>query len=174
MVHAEFADDEAVAEMTNVLDLIRAVRKIRNDVNAPLSTPIDVIISLNDNHLEDAFTSNREVLDRFLHTKTLEILPEGAEVKEAQKSASAVMAGATVYVPLAELVDFDKETARLQKTLKKLDGEITRIDKKLGNPGFIKNAPDAVIEEQKQKRAGFVAEQNAANERLAQLDAAQK
>jgi valyl-tRNA synthetase len=112
-------------------------------------------------------------LDRFLHTKTLEILADGVEVKEAQKSASAVMAGATVYVPLAELVDFDKETARLNKTLAKLDGEITRIDKKLGNPGFTKNAPAEVIEEQKQKRAGFVAEQAAAQERLAQLDAAQ-
>lgn len=173
VTHAEFDNDEAAAEMTNVLDLIRAVRKIRNDVNAPLSTPIDVIISLNDNQLENAFTSNREVLDRFLHTKTLEILADGVEVKEAQKSASAVMAGATVYVPLAELVDFDKETARLNKTLAKLDGEITRIDKKLGNPGFTKNAPAEVIEEQKQKRAGFVAEQAAAQERLAQLDAAQ-
>ena len=173
VTHAEFDNDEAAAEMTNVLDLIRSVRKIRNDVNAPLSTPIDVIISLNDNQLENAFTSNREVLDRFLHTKTLEILADGVEVKEAQKSASAVMAGATVYVPLAELVDFDKETARLNKTLAKLDGEITRIDKKLGNPGFTKNAPAEVIEEQKQKRAGFVAEQAAAQERLAQLDAAQ-
>ncbi len=73
--HAEFANDAAVAEMSNVIELIRAVRNIRNEVNAPLSTPIDVIISLNDNNLESAFTANRAVLDRFLHTKTLEILP---------------------------------------------------------------------------------------------------
>jgi valyl-tRNA synthetase len=172
-VHAEFDNDAASVEMTHVLELIRAVRNIRNEVNAPLSTPINVIISLNDDSLEEAFTANRAVLDRFLHTQTLTIKKSGEAVGDIKTAASAVMAGATVYVPLAELIDFDAEIAKLEKNLKKLDGEITRIDKKLGNPGFLSKAPEAVIDEQKQKRASFVAEQTAAQDRIAELKDAQ-
>ncbi|WP_056975999.1 valine--tRNA ligase [Lacticaseibacillus sharpeae] len=170
--HAEFANDAAVAEMSNVIELIRAVRNIRNEVNAPLSTPIDVIISLNDNNLESAFTANRAVLDRFLHTKTLEILPAGAEVTAAKTAASAVMAGATVYVPLAELIDFDAEIAKLNKTIDKLNGELTRIDKKLGNQGFIAKAPQAVVDEQKAKREEYSAQLTAAKQRISELESA--
>jgi valyl-tRNA synthetase len=171
-VHAEFDNDDAVAEMSNVIELIRAVRNIRNEVNAPLSTPIDVIISLNDNSLEQAFTANRGVLDRFLHTKTLDILPAGAPVAEAKTAASAVMAGATVYVPLAELIDFDAEIEKLNKTIKKLEGELTRIDKKLGNQGFIAKAPAAVIDEQKAKREDYSAQLEAAKDRIKELESA--
>lgn len=171
-VHAEFDNDDAVAEMSNVIELIRAVRNIRNEVNAPLSTPIDVIISLNDNSLEQAFTANRGVLDRFLHTKTLDILPAGAPVAEAKTAASAVMAGATVYVPLAELIDFDAEIEKLNKTIKKLEGELTRIDKKLGNQGFIAKAPAAVIDEQKAKREDYSAQLDAAKDRIKELESA--
>lgn len=173
-VHAEFDNDSASTEMNHVIELIRAVRNIRNEVNAPLSTPINVIISLNDDSLEEAFTANRAVLDRFLHTQTLTIKKSDEEVGDVKTAASAVMAGATVYVPLAELIDFDAEIAKLEKNLKKLDGEITRIDKKLGNPGFLSKAPEAVIDEQKQKRASFVAEQTAAQERINELKDAQK
>jgi valyl-tRNA synthetase len=171
-VHAEFDNDDAVSEMSNVIELIRAVRNIRNEVNAPLSTPIDVIISLNDNSLEQAFTANRGVLDRFLHTKTLDILPAGAPVAEAKTAASAVMAGATVYVPLAELIDFDAEIEKLNKTIKKLEGELTRIDKKLGNQGFIAKAPAAVIDEQKAKREDYSAQLEAAKDRIKELESA--
>jgi valyl-tRNA synthetase len=172
-VHAEFDNDAASTEMNHVLELIRAVRNIRNEVNAPLSTPINVIISLNDDSLEEAFMANRAVLDRFLHTQTLTIKKSGEDVGDTKTAASAVMAGATVYVPLAELIDFDAEIAKLEKNLKKLDGEISRIDKKLGNQGFLSKAPEAVIDEQKQKRASFVSEQTAAQERIAELKDAQ-
>ena len=50
-----------------------------------------------------------------------------------------------IYIPLAELIDFEKELKRLQDEQKKLIGEIERIDKKLSNPGFIAKAPEAVI-----------------------------
>ena len=56
-----------------------------------------------------------------------------------------VVDGAVIYIPLAELIDFEKELKRLQDEQKKLIGEIERIDKKLSNPGFIAKAPEAVI-----------------------------
>ncbi|WDF83833.1 valine--tRNA ligase [Lacticaseibacillus pabuli] len=171
--HAEFDNDDATTEMGHVIELIRAVRNIRNEVNAPLSTPINVIISLNDDSLEAAFTANRAVLDRFLHTKTLTINKSDVPVENVKTAASAVMAGATVYVPLAELIDFDAEIAKLEKNITKLQGEIARVDKKLGNQGFLAKAPESVIDEQKTKKAGFNAELEAAQSRIAELKSAQ-
>ncbi|WP_196246200.1 valine--tRNA ligase [Lacticaseibacillus zhaodongensis] len=171
-VHAEFTNDAAVTEMGRVIELIRAVRGIRNDANAPLSTPIHVVIALNDDSLKAAFTANRAILDRFLNTASLKIVDAGADIPEAKTAASAVITGATVYVPLAELIDFDAEIAKLKKTSDKLDKEIARIDKKLGNPGFMGKAPAAVIDEQRQKKADFETKQAAAQDRIKELEAA--
>ncbi len=90
----------------------------------------------------------------------------------AKTAASAVMAGATVYVPLAELIDFDAEIAKLNKTIDKLNGELTRIDKKLGNQGFIAKAPQAVVDEQKAKREEYSAQLTAAKQRISELESA--
>ena len=62
---------------------------------------------------------------------------------------------AVIYIPLAEMVDFEKETARLTAEKEKLISEIERIDKKLANEGFVAKAPAAVIEGERKKRAGY-------------------
>ena len=62
---------------------------------------------------------------------------------------------ALIYIPLAEIVDFEKEIARLEAEKKKLLSEIERIDKKLANAGFVAKAPAAVIDGEKAKRAGY-------------------
>ena len=56
-----------------------------------------------------------------------------------------------LYIPLAEVIDFEKERARLTAEMKKNDGEIERIEKKLANEGFVAKAPAAVIEGEKAK-----------------------
>ena len=64
-----------------------------------------------------------------------------------------------VLVPMAGLIDKDKEVARLNKEVEKLDKEIERIAKKLGNQGFVAKAPAAVIDKEKEKLAGFERDQ---------------
>ena len=61
-----------------------------------------------------------------------------------------------LYIPLAEVIDFEKERARLTAEMKKNDGEIERIEKKLANEGFVAKAPAQVIEGEKAKLAKYL------------------
>nr|WP_269108732.1 valine--tRNA ligase [Lacticaseibacillus saniviri] len=168
-VHPEYVDDAAVSEMESIISLIRAVRNIRADVNAPLSSPIDIVVKLQDESLAPIFKENFDFVDRFVHAKSFDM---GTSVNEPDMAASAVISGATVYVPLAELIDLDAEIAKLTKEAGKLEQEISRIDKKLGNQGFMAKAPEAVVAEQREKKADYEAKLSATTDRIAQLKAA--
>ena len=70
---------------------------------------------------------------------------------EGEEAVSVVTDSATAYIPLSEIVDMEKEKARLEAELKKNDAEIERIEKKLSNEGFVAKAPAALIEQEKAK-----------------------
>ncbi|MFD1393016.1 valine--tRNA ligase [Lacticaseibacillus jixianensis] len=164
--HQEFVNPAAVDQMQAIIELIRGVRNIRAEVNAPLSSPIDLIVRLQDPRLEAVFTANRDFIDRFVHLKDLTV---GENIEAPALAASAVTTGATIYVPLKELIDLDEEIAKLQKDAKKLEQEITRADKKLSNQGFLAKAPAAVVAEQKSKLADFQTKLTATNARIKEL-----
>ena len=82
---------------------------------------------------------------------------------------SGILAGATVYIPMAELVDLKEERTKVEKEIKKLEQEVTRSTKKLGNEKFVANAPEAVVAEERQKAAEWEQKLVAAKERLASL-----
>ncbi|KRM72488.1 valine--tRNA ligase [Lacticaseibacillus brantae] len=169
VTHADYENTTAVEQMESIISLIRAVRNIRADVNAPLSSPVDIVVKLQDASLEPVFKQNADFIDRFVHAKELAI---GTTVQEPEMAASAVISGAVVYVPLAELIDLDAEIEKLTKEEAKLNQEIDRIDKKLNNQGFVAKAPAAVVEEQKTKRADYSEQLDAMTARIAQLKAA--
>ena len=87
----------------------------------------------------------------------------------AEKTVSAVTAAGTVYIPLGDLVDIDKEIARLNKELTRLEGEIARAEGKLGNPGFVSKAPAALVEQEKEKLAANRDKAEAVKKRIAEL-----
>ena len=87
--------------------------------------------------------------------------------EEAPKNAvSAMQAIAEVYMPLEELIDIQKEIERLQKEKVSLEGEASRLNAKLSNPGFMNKAPAKVIEEEKEKLIKYADMLNKVNERL--------
>lgn len=73
--HKAFENPTAVAQMQAIIELIRGVRNIRAEVNAPLSSPIDLIIKLQDPSLEAVFNDNRDFIDRFVHLKAMTVAP---------------------------------------------------------------------------------------------------
>ena len=151
VTHKEFENADAIKQMQALIELIRAVRGIRTDVNAPMANEIDIQVKLQDADLKPIFDQNFEFINRFVHAKAFEV---GTDLDTPALAASAVINGATIYVPLAELIDLDDEIAKLTKAEKKLDQEIARFEKKLGNQGFLAQAPAEVIDEQKAKLAG--------------------
>ncbi len=75
--------------------------------------------------------------------------------KAPEDVMSAVIAGAQIFIPLDDLVDYNAEFDRLTKEKKRLEGEVTRVEKKLANQGFISKAPQNVIDEEKAKQAQY-------------------
>ncbi|WP_407894224.1 valine--tRNA ligase [Lacticaseibacillus sp. N501-2] len=169
VTHAEFENADAIKQMQAMIELIRAVRGIRTDVNAPMANEIDVQVKLQDADLKPIFENNFEFINRFIHAKAFEV---GTDLDTPALAASAVINGATVYVPLSELIDLDEEIAKLTKAQKKLNQEIARFEKKLGNQGFLAQAPTEVIAEQKTKLADAQAKLAGTEDRIKELQAA--
>jgi len=157
---------ESKEGMALLVDIIKSVRQTRSAVNSPLSRPIDIQIEVKDQKRRAAVEVNRGYIDRFCNPQTLEIA-ESIQVDDDAKTD--VVKGATVILPLAGLIDMKEETARLEQELVRLEGELKRVDGKLGNEKFVSNAPQAVVDKEKEKRLGYQSQYNEVKERLDSL-----
>ena len=166
--NADFSNETAKAEMENLIELIKAVRNSRAEVNAPMSSAIEILIKTTNPQTKAVFEANKDYIDRFCHPKHLEI---GSDVTPPALAMTSVITGAEVYLPLADLIDLNEEVARLQKEAAKLESEVARGEKKLGNERFVANAPGQVVAKEKEKLAGYQAKLVATNERIAALKA---
>lgn len=165
-VKAELNDPAAEKQFQSLVDLITAVRNIRSEANAPMSTPIDLIIKTADTELQAIFNENSDYINRFAHPKAIEI---GADVVAPKLSMTAIISGAEIYVPLEELINIEDEIARLEGEAKKFQGEVKRGEGKLGNERFVNNAPDEVVAEEKAKLADWQQKLAATQARLTEL-----
>ncbi|MBV6712372.1 valine--tRNA ligase [Paenibacillus chitinolyticus] len=165
---AQFEAPEAVREMELLMDIIRAVRNIRAEVNVPMSKKIELLVKPSSQDVETILSRNEEYLRRFCSTSELSI---SAELASPDKAMTAVVTGAELFLPLAGLIDIAQEVARLEKEMQTLIGEVTRIEKKLSNEGFIAKAPAKVIEEEKAKMADYADKRDKVVARLAELKA---
>ncbi|MBS5832538.1 MAG: valine--tRNA ligase [Lactobacillus jensenii] len=166
VAHAEFENNEADNQMNFMIEVIKAVRNIRMEVNAPMSSSIDILIQLDKAADKKILDDNSEYVQNFLHPKKLEVSTEIAAPKLAK---TAVIPGAQIFVPLADIVDLDEELAKMEKEAKRLEGEVMRASKKLSNEGFVKNAPEAVIAKEKEKQADYESQLEAVKARMQEL-----
>ena len=169
VVHEELTNVAAEKAFKSLQDLIVAVRNIRSEANAPMSTEIDLLIKTADAGLVQIFQDNADYINRFAHPKSLTI---GADIVAPDLAMSQVISGAEIYVPLAELIDIDEEIARLSGEVKKFTGEVKRAEGKLGNEKFVNSAPEAVVAAEREKLADWQAKLAATQERLQVLQAA--
>ena len=93
----------------------------------------------------------------------------GAEADIAKDSVSVVIPGATLYIPLADLVDIEQEIQRLKKEQKRLEGELARVNGMLSNERFISKAPEAKIAQEREKLAKYTQMMEQVKSRLQQL-----
>ncbi|MBR2474551.1 MAG: valine--tRNA ligase [Clostridia bacterium] len=143
----DFAKDEAAIE--KIIGCIRAIRNRRAEMNVPPSKKAKLMIVTQDS---ETFTEKSKVFfTKLASASDVEIATAG----EIENAVQIVSDGATLYIPLAEVVDTDKERARLTKELERLSGEIKRIEGKLSNEGFVSKAPTAVIEGERDKLAKY-------------------
>ena len=166
--HTAFDTQLAAKDTDHSIELIKAVRNSRSEVNAPMSSAIDILIKTKDDDTRKVFENNVDYINRFCHPKRLEI---AADIEAPKLAMTSVITGAEVYLPLADLIDLNEEISRLQKEAKKLESEVTRGEKKLGNEKFVANAPEAVVAKEKEKLANYKQQLAATESRIEELKA---
>lgn len=147
-----FEAPEAVQEMNLLIDIIRAVRNIRAEVNVPMSKKVELLIKPGNKELLEVLTRNEHYIRRFCNTSEYEASLTAAA---PEKAMTAVVTGADLYLPLSGLIDIKQEIERLTKELENLNKEVERVEKKLANEGFVAKAPAKVIEEERAKMADY-------------------
>ena len=160
-----FAAEEKAIE--TIKEAVRGIRTVRTSMNVPNSKKATVYV----------VSDNAEIRDIFEHGKVFfaalgfasEVLVQADKTGIAEDAVSAILPEAAIYMPLAELVDIEKERERLQKEVKRLEGELARVNGMLNNEKFVSRAPEAKIQEERDKREKYTQMMNQVKERLAQL-----
>jgi valyl-tRNA synthetase len=107
------------------------------------------------------------IIERLARVEESMDAPEDDEIKGA---VQVVLGAATLAIPLAGVIDFEQEKARLSKELQKLDKELERFNKKLSNDKFLSSAPAEVVEEQRTKREAALLQQSKVQEALKRIE----
>ncbi|GMA52347.1 valine--tRNA ligase [Alicyclobacillus contaminans] len=158
---------EAVRQIGVVMESIRAVRNIRSELNVAPSKPIAMVVRAADDDTVQLFEQTRHYLMRFCHLQSLVIGRETIDVPDP--AMSAVVSQAELFLPLADLVDLAVERERLRKEVARLQAEVDRVEKKLGNAQFVAKAPADVVVAEREKAADYRSKLAAVQERLASL-----
>ena len=142
-----FADDAAA--MNRIITAIKAIRARRNEMNVVPSRKAKVYIATK---YTDAFNADSAVFfHRLASASEVEIGESFEGVLSADEAVQIITDSATILLPLSDIIDTEKEKARLEAEQKRLCGEIDRLAKKLSNEGFVAKAPAAVVEGERQK-----------------------
>ncbi|MDO5436350.1 MAG: valine--tRNA ligase, partial [Clostridia bacterium] len=162
----DFADDEE--KMQGVMEIIRSIRNLRAEMNVAPSKRTHLMLVANDGW-NDTLMNGEGYFKRLAGAASVELITDRAMI--TGKNVSAVTAAGELFIPLGDLVDFDKEIARLNKELENLQKEAERARGKLNNPGFISKAPAQLVEAEKAKLEANAAKAAALENRIAELKA---
>ena len=131
-------------DVERIVDCITQIRARRAEMNVPPSKKAKLYVVTK---YEDTFRSASKILEKLASASEVII----TDKYESDDAVTVATAAGSLYIPLAEVIDFEKEKARLTAEMKKNDGEIERLEKKLSNEGFIAKAPKAVVDIERQK-----------------------
>ncbi|MDO4828683.1 MAG: valine--tRNA ligase, partial [Clostridia bacterium] len=134
--------------MEGVMEVIRAIRNLRAEMNVAPGRKATLMLRPHEGW-SDALLAADGYFKRLAGASAVELL--AADAPNPAKSASAVCDPCELFIPLGELVDVDKEIARMNKDLTNAENEIARADAKLHNEGFLAKAPAQLVEQEKAK-----------------------
>ncbi len=138
----EFPKEES--EMQRVIDVISEIRKIRAEYKVDAGKKITAIIYTK---FHKEFESLSAPIIKLARLEKLAIKPLTEKIKQ-ENSKSLFLPYTEIYLPLAGMLDLDKEKIRIKKEIEKLEKDVTILSTKLSNPGFVNNAPKAVVEKE--------------------------
>ena len=163
----ELIDVDAEDKMTFIMEIIRNIRNVKVQMNVPPSKKAKILIVASDGVMARIIEDNKQYIMTLAGVSELVFLEDSDVIPD--DAVSIRVQGAELFVPLDELIDFEKEIERLEKEKQKLEAEIHRVVVRLENPGFVNKAPASLIEEEKQKQGKFQQLLDALLERLDNL-----
>ncbi len=159
-------NERAEEQMNVIMDVIKAIRNLRSEMNIAPGKKAEIIIMTSQKKMAEILQEGEAYLS-MAGVSRLTILP--SQIEKPDQAVTAIVSGIEIYLPLAGLVDLGKELARLQKEADGLDKEISRLQGKLHNEGFIAKAPSEVVEREKGKLADYQAKKEAVLARIASM-----
>ena len=149
-------------------DLVKGVRNVRTEMDVPPSRKAKIFIVADDAALRETFEKTREAYQNLAGASDVSVQADKNGIED--DAVSVVIPGATLYLPLEDLVDFEKEKERLLKEKERLVKELARSRGMLSNEKFLSKAPEAKVQEEKEKLAGYEQMMAQVEERLAQMN----
>ena len=149
----EWDDPDSEKKMSSVMEAVRSIRNIRAEMKVPAARKIKVLFIIEDEELGTIFNKEASTFMRlsgvsgFTVSKNKSDIPDGA--------VSSVISGVEIFIPLEDLIDFDKELKRLYKEKENLEDELKRVNGKLGNESFVSKAPVQVVEAEREKQKKY-------------------
>ena len=148
----ELAFPEETEKLEMAMAVIKSIRNIRAEADAAPSRKLTAVILCADGK-EPVVRAGERYITKIANITDITFAASKADVPE--EVMSAVVAGAEIFIPLDDIMDYEAELDRLRKEKKKLEGEVKRVVGKLSNEGFIKKAPEKVINEEKAKQVKY-------------------
>ena len=165
--YVELNNDKASQKMQWLIEVISEIRSVRADMNVPAGASIPLLVKDACEHTQEGLKAYDEILKRMAKLESIALtddVPKG--------SIQTIVGQTTLIMPVADIIDLDKERARLQKEIEKIDAEVQKIENKLANEKFVANAPEEVVAEQKNRKSTFLSTRDKLSQALEQLAAA--
>ncbi len=139
---------EEAATTETLMEVVRSIRNLRAERKVPIAQKIEVRLVVPN---PDTFGSAEQLMMKLVGAEKISVSSERGETLKTD--IHLVCEGAEAFIPLASLVDLDEERARVDKEIERVRGEVARADAKLANEKFVSRAPEAVVNEERRKRA---------------------
>ena len=161
-----FPQEEKATEA--IKEAVRAIRGVRTSMNVPPSKKAAVYVVSEDEELREIFETSKNFFATLGYASHVTVQTDKSGISE--DAVSAVIPKAAIYMPFADLVDLEKEIARLKNEEKRLEGELKRSNSMLGNEKFISKAPQDKIDAERAKLEKYMQMMEQVKARLAQLE----
>ncbi|EGR0743321.1 valine--tRNA ligase [Vibrio cholerae] len=145
-------NQEALDDIEWVKAFITSIRNLRAEYDINPGKPLEVMLKAANEQDAARIEANKPVLVSLAKLESIRVLADG---EATPACATALVGKSELMIPMAGLIDKDAELDRLAKEIAKTQGEIARIEGKLGNEGFVAKAPEAVITKEREKLAGY-------------------
>lgn len=140
---------EAEKALESVKNVTRAIRNLRTQMQVVNSRKAQVYIVVDEEEMRTTLEMNRNAYEHMIYASGLSVQTDKEGIEE--NAVSVVIPGATIYMPLSDLVDMEKERERLCQEKKRLEGELKRVNGMLNNEKFMGKAPEKKIAEEREK-----------------------